>query len=162
MTTSNFAHGTNSQVTWTTANKASDTSLLAGFESNSIDFDTLNCVDAVISGKIRTGTGPTASRQIDIYMYVARGSSGYTGGCTGADGARTLTAEQKAQLRFIMSLPTNSTSDQDYDFEFNLLDALGYVPTAGGLWFAHNTGVNTNSTAGNHELYCRPLTAVSA
>lgn len=157
MATATPTYGTPTAFTWTIASKASDTNLLAGFESTAIDQkDTLDAIDVLVGGKITTGTGPTASRQIQIWAYASWDDAEFSGGCAGSDGAKTLTAESKQRLFLVDIIATNSTSDTAYTWgPYSALKIFqsAVLPVQFGLWFVHNTGVNLNATAGNHEAF---------
>lgn len=165
MTTATPLYGTPTAFTWTIASKASDTNLLAGFESTAVDQkDTLDAVDVLIGGKFTTGTTPTASRQIEVWCYASYDDAEFTAAAAGADGALTVTAESKVQMRLVTIIPTHGTSDTAYKWgPFSVARLFGgVVPVQFGLWFVHNTGVNLNATAGNHEAYYITLKYESA
>lgn len=156
MATATPVYGTPTALTWTIASKASDTNLLAGFESTALDQkDTLDAVDIIIGGKFTTGTSPTAARQIEVWAYASYDDTEFTASAAGTDGALTVTAESKTLMRLVTIIPTNSTSDTAYKWGGFSLARLfgGVIPVQWGLWFVHNTGVNLNSTSGNHEAY---------
>lgn len=142
-------------LTCTIASLASDTNLLVGRESTAIDQkDTTDAIDVMLGGKITTGTTPTASRQIEIWLYGSYDDTEYTASATGIDAALTLTAESKSLLRLFTIIPTNATSNTTYKFGPYSVAACfgGTLPVQWGVWIVHNTAVNLNSTAGNHEL----------
>ncbi len=156
MATATPTYGTPTAMTITLASLASDTNLLAGRESTALDQkDTLDGVDIIIGGKITTGTSPTASRQIEVWVYGTWDGTEYTAACTGSDAGKTVTAESKVAMKFACILPTNSTSDTAYTFLVGSVARLfgGIVPSKFGVFVVHNTGVNLNATAGNHEVY---------
>ena len=93
MATATPVYGTPTAMTITIASLASDTNLLVGRESTALDQkDTLDAVDVMLGGKIRTGTSPTASRQIEIWLYGSYDDSEYTASATGSDAALTVDA----------------------------------------------------------------------
>jgi hypothetical protein len=69
-------YGATTVITASLASLASDTNLLAGLESAVIDNTTDGFEDIIISGKVTTGTSPTAARQIEVWA-VAWDSNGW-------------------------------------------------------------------------------------
>lgn len=148
-------YGSKTTITAALASLASDASLLAGLETSVIDNTTDGFADILISGKIKTGTSPTASRQIEVWA-IGWDGAGWPDVFDGATSAETITSSdiKNAICRPIAILSTNNTSDRDYPFTGrSLRSAFGEVlPSKVVLFVTHNTGVNLNSTAGNHEL----------
>lgn len=136
----------------------SDSNLLAGRESTVINNATSLDLDHLVSGKITTGTTPTASRQIEIWAYAVRDMGGtpvYPAGVTGSDAALSIasTNVKNAALRLLEVIETDSTSDRSYFFgPLSIADAFGRMPSGWGLFVVHNTAVALNSTAGNHVI----------
>ncbi len=62
-----WRYGVTTVITNAVASLASDTNLLAGYESVVIDNTTDGFEDIILSGKRTTGTSPTASRQIEVW-----------------------------------------------------------------------------------------------
>jgi hypothetical protein len=154
MTTATILYGTPTAFTMSLASLASDTNLVAGRESAAIDIkDTLDCIDVMVGGKVTTGTTPTASRQIEVWAYGSYDDAEFSGGATGSDA--NLTPDAKTLLKLLTIIPTVNTSDKTYHWgPFSLAQAFGgTLPVQAGLYIVHNTAVNLNSTAGNHEAY---------
>lgn len=163
MTTATPVYGTKVTHTITLASLATDASLLAGREGTAIDQkDTDDAVDAIVGGKITTGTSPTASRQIEVWAYASYDDSTFNDAITGTDSARTLVT--KSLLRLLTVIPTNDTSDRAYTFgPFSIAQAFGGIlPVQWGIFVTHNTGVNLNATGGNHEIEHYPVKFESA
>ena len=78
----------------------------------------------------------------------------------GTDSAETITsANHKAAIcRFIAEMATDATSDRTYHFgPVSLASAFGGVMPVKVVFFVtHNTAVNLNSTAGNHQIRVQP------
>jgi len=142
-------------LTITLASLASDTNLLAGRESDMIDNTVLGYDDYLLSGKITTGTSPTASRQNEVWA-IGWDGSGWPDVFDGADSDETISlASVKAAIcRFIANLATTSSSDEDYYFGPVSAKAAfgGRLPSKFTIFVVHNTGVNLNATAGNHFI----------
>lgn len=152
MTTATPTYGTPAALTMTLASLSSDTNLVAGRESTAIDNSTVDAIDAIVGGKVTTGTSPTANRQIEVWVYGSYDGTSYSGGATGSDA--NLTPQAKSLMRLLTVIPTSSTSDQTYTWgPFSVAQAFGgAMPLEWGIYVVHNTGVNLNSTGGNHEV----------
>ena len=132
---------------------------VAGRASTAVDNSTNNDLDHLVSGVIRVGTTPTASRQINIYAYapqsVASGTPTYPDGITGTDAAKTMTSANVMQgaLRFVASIMVDSNTDRDYAFApVSISSLFGAMPRFWGLFVAHDTAVALNATGGNFKI----------
>lgn len=150
-----WKYGSSTVITNAVASLASDTNLLAGYESAVIDNTTDGYEDIILSGKVTTGTSPTNTRQIEVWA-VAWDSNAWPDVFDGTTGAETITSAdiKNALCKCIAILPTNNTSDRAYHFTgASVRQAFGGVlPSKFVLFTTHNTGVNLNATAGNHEF----------
>ena len=150
-----WKYGSTQTITAAIASLASDTNLLAGLESSIIDNTTDGFEDIILSGKATTGTSPTASRQIEVWA-VAWDSNAWPDVFDGTSSAETITsADIKASLcKAVAIMPTNNTSDRTYSFTGVSAKQVfgGVLPSKFVLFIVHNTGVNLNATAGNHEF----------
>jgi len=155
-----------SALTITLASLASTTaSPPVGRESTEVNQATDLADDVLIDGKITTGTSPTASRRIRIWVW----GGAYDGttvrrpaGVTGSDAGLTPSSDWANQLILLHWIDTSSTSNQTYSFAgLSLRRAFGglYLPARWGVFVDHNTGVNLNSTGSNHEIRYTPLTS---
>jgi len=134
---------------------ASDTNLLAGIESSIIDNTSDGFVDIYVSGKITTGTSPTASKQIEVWA-VAWDGANWPDVFDGTTSSETITSSdiKNAICKPIAIMSTSNTSDRAYHFTgVSLRGAFGgCLPSKVVLFVVHNTGVALNATAGSHEL----------
>lgn len=148
-------YGSKTTLTAAVASLASDTNLLAGIESSVIDNTTDGFDDILLSGKTTTGTSPTASRQIEVWA-VAWDGANWPDVFDGTTSAETITSSdiKNAICKPVAILATNNTSDRTYHFSGVSARAVfgGELPSKFVLFIVHNTGVNLNSTAGNHEF----------
>lgn len=148
-------YGTSTVITNAVAALSSDTNLLAGYESAVIDNTSDGFDDIILSGKVMTGTSPTNARQIEVWA-VAWDSNAWPDVFDGTTGAETITsAEIKSSLcKCVAIMPTNNTSDRPYPFSGVSAKQVfgGALPSKFVLFVTHNTGVNLNATAGNHEF----------
>lgn len=153
MTTAAISYGTSTALTITLASLASDTSLIAGRQSTVIDNTSDLAIDAIVGGKITTGTSPTASKQIEVWAFASYDGTTYGGGAGASDANFSPTGE-KTTFSLLTSIPTDSTSNHTYEFgTFSIAQAFGgTMPKKWGIYVVHNTGVALNATGGNHEI----------
>ncbi len=148
-------YGSKTTLTAAVASLTSDTNLLAGIESSVIDNTTDGFDDILVSGKVTTGTSPTASRQIEVWA-VAWDGVNWPDVFDGTTSGETITSSdiKNSICKAVAILSTNATSDRVYHFTGVSLRAAfgGELPSKVVLFVVHNTGVNLNSTAGNHEF----------
>jgi len=148
-------YGSKQTLTCAVASLASDTNLLAGIESSVIDNTTDGFTDIIVSGKLTTGTSPTAGRSIEVWAIAWDGAN-WPDVFDGTSSSETITSSDIKNLicKPIAVMSTNNTSDRTYHFSgVSLRGAFGgCLPTKIVLFPVHNTGVNLNSTAANHEL----------
>jgi hypothetical protein len=156
-----LAYGTASDLTITLASMATDTNLLTGRESATIDNTTALVLDYLVSGKITAGTSPTASRSIEVWAVGSWDGTNWPDVFDGTESAETITsADIKASIcRSVAVMATANTSDRTYHFgPVSLAAAFGGVlPPKVVLFITHSTGVNLNSTAGNHQVRLQPV-----
>jgi hypothetical protein len=144
--------------TITLASLASDANLVAGREGTSIDNNaTDDAIDSVVGGKVTTGTTPTASKQIEIWLAGSYDGTSYSGAATGSDA--NLTPSEKTLLKLLTIIPTVNTSDKTYTWgPFSVAQAFGgTMPRKWSVFVVHNTGANLNATGGNHEVKHTPV-----
>lgn len=147
-------------VTITLASLNYDNSKLQGQESTAIDNTSNLYLDYLVSGKVTTGTNPTASKSIEVWAV------GYDGAAwpdvfDGTDSAETITsAEIKASVcKLVASIATTNTSNRTYPFGPVSLSAVfgGAIPPKFVFFVTHDTGQTLNATAGNHAIVVQPV-----
>lgn len=147
-------YGPKTTITMAVAGLASDTNLLTGIESSIIDNTVDGYDDILVSGKSTTGTGPTASRQIEVWAIGWDGAN-WPDVFDGVTSAETITSSdiKNAICRPVAILATNNTSDRTYRFTGVSLREVfrGELPSKIVLFQTHNTVAALNATAGNHE-----------
>lgn len=148
---------TPAEITITLASLATSTTRVFGRESTAIDNGTTLFVDALVSGKITTGTTPTVNKQIDVWVYAAHDETPtYADVLDGTDSDETLTSAEvrNVALRLALSIVVTSTSNIVYWVAPFSVAALygGVLPRRWGLFITHDTAVNLNSTGSNHEF----------
>ena len=150
-----WKYGTSTTITAAIASLASDTNLLAGIESSTIDNTTDGFEDIILSGKVTVGTSPTASKQIEIWL-IPWDSNTWPDCFDGTSSSETITSSdiKAAICKAVAIMPTNNTSDRTYSFTGVSAKQVcgGVLPSKFVLFIVHNTGVALNATAGNHEF----------
>jgi hypothetical protein len=152
-----IAYATPATITIAPASLATSATRVAGVESDAIDNGTNLYVDALVSGKITTGTTPTVSKQIDIWVYAAHDETPtYPDTIDGTSSAETIASEnvRNSAMRLLASIAVDATSDRTYWLAPTSVAELfgGRLPRRWGLFITHDTAVNLNSTSGNHEM----------
>lgn len=139
-------------LTHNLASLASDTNLLAGRASTAVDNTANQDVDHQVSGVIKTGTTPTVSTTIELWVYafrsLAAGTPTYPDSITGADANKTMTSAnvKYAGMKLAASITVDATSNRDYDIAlFSVAWLFGYMPQFWGIFAVHNTGAALNA-----------------
>lgn len=159
MITASIQHDSPTTDTITLGALASDTNLVAGRAGTAVSHEDTE-VDSIVGGKVKLGTGPTASRQIEIWAYGSYDGTSFSGGATGTDA--NLTPQEKSLLKLLTIIPTANVTDQVYTWgPFSMANAFGgTLPIKTGIFVVHNTGVNLN--AAGHEVKRTPVHYTSA
>lgn len=142
-------------ITITLASMATSATRVVGRESAAVDNSTNLYVDALVSGKITTGTSPTGGF-IDIWVYASHDETPtYVDVLDGTDSAETFTDEssRNSAMELAHVIAPDTTNDQVYWVGPFSVAALfgGVMPRFWGLFISHSTAVNLNSTGSNHE-----------
>jgi hypothetical protein len=154
-----------SQLTITLASLATSSTHLVGRESTAYAIDGAQpVIDVLLSGKITVGTTPTANTSIEIWIAAPiNDTPTWGGGIAGTgDAAATITNAQVKngylKLAAVLSVVA-TTSNVVYPFGPISVASLfgGVLPTDIVVFVVHNTGVNLNATAGNHEISVQPV-----
>jgi len=158
----NYPSSSTVAVTISLASVASNSQgvFTAGREGTAVSNRTTLDVDHQLSGKIRTGTSPTANRNIIIYavapLSLASGTPTWPDVLDGTDSNETFTSTNvmNGVAKPLATLIVDSTSDRDYPFSGLSVAAAfgGSMPSDYVVFVAHDTGVNLNSTGSNHEI----------
>lgn len=141
------------------ASLASSATFVAGRESTIVDNRTTQHMDVLLSGIITVGTTPTAATQIRVYIGAVRSDAlaGFPDVFDGTDSAETVSAvgilNSALALGAILEVSVNTSDVAQFIKPFSIAQLFGGVMPDGWFVFVtHNTGVNLNSTAGNHVL----------
>lgn len=148
-------------MTITLASLATSSTRTGGRESTAISNTVTVYPDVMLSGKITTGTSPTANRQIDVWVYADDGNDSYPDVLDGTDSDETITSEnvRNSALKLAASIRVDATSDRTYFFRCESIANLfgGVMPRKWGVFVTHDTGVNLNATGSNHEIRYMPV-----
>lgn len=156
MATVTVNYDTPAAITIAPENVASSSSFVAGVESDAVSNATNKYVDALVSGFWTCGTTPTANTQVNIYVYAQHDDTPtYQDVFDGTSSAETVTSAGvlSGVVKLLGTLTVDATtSNRAYYLAPTSVAARfgGVLPKRWGLFIAHNTGVNSNSTAGNH------------
>jgi len=93
--------------------------------------------------KFRTGTSPTADRSIFIYLIKGDGTR-RTDGAGATDAAFT-----RENARLLRVIPTDNTSDKDYEVDLTIANPGRELTVA----VVHDTGVAFNATAAEQRIH---------
>lgn len=147
--------GTRATLTITLASLAN----AAYREATEVDNSTDKAVDGLLTGKVTTGTTPTAGNTISIYVSASDGTAARPGNLAGADGGVTPAGEQ-TQWELARVIPVDATSNHTYEFAISGLAAIfgGVMPKKFSVIFLNSSGATLNATGGNHELNYTPIT----
>lgn len=163
MTTASIAYGSSAALTISVQSLASSSTLLVGRASTSIDNTSDLAVDALVGGKVKTGT-TTADTKIELWAYGSYDGTSYSGAATGTDAGLTIISQQKSLLRLLQVILVPDTTARTYTWgPISVANTFGgAMPKKWGVYITHNTGANLDSTAGNHEVKYTPVNYSSA
>jgi hypothetical protein len=159
-------------ITINPENVATSATFVGGVESDAISNITNLDLDHQIAGDWRAGTTPTANTQVQIWVVPAI-SDNLSGTVTwpdvfdGTHSAETVTSAGVLQglgrLGAVLNVDSN-TSARDYFCAPFSVAALfgGFLPSQYVIFITHNTGVNSDTTAGNFVWKYLRIQATSA
>lgn len=140
------------------ASNAAQNVFVAGRESDAVD-NTINLdLDHLLSGKIKSGTSPTAGRSCVIYIYAslftASGTPTYGDVLDGVDSNETFTSAN-VQLNCVRPAATiilDNTTGRDYHFGPISIASLfgGKLPKFWGIFVAQDSTVNLAANNTDH------------
>lgn len=161
MASRKIEYAASSALTITLASLGSSTTLVAGQESTAVDNRTNKYLDYLLAGKVTTGTSPTASRLIEVWVVALAEDSTYPDVFDGTDSAETVTSRDilLACGKLAAQMATDNTSNRTYWFGPVSVSELfgGFCPKKFVVFVTHSTGVALNSTGSNHAAYVTPV-----
>ena len=156
---------TATSLTFAPTSLGSSATLVAGYESSAYDIDAAGAIDVRVTGTITVGTSPTVNTTIEIWAIGTLDHSGtYPDVFDGTASTETVTSRNvlAACGKCIQTITVDNTSDRTYVIDATLgLHYGAILPDTVVFFVVHNTGVNLNSTGGNHTLKVTPLTYTS-
>lgn len=145
-------------ITISPENVATSATRVAGVESGVVSNISNKYLDVLVSGKWTAGTSPTGG-QLDVWVYAPisddlASSVTYPDAIDGTSSAETISSEnvRNGGMKLATSVLMDTTTDRTYPIApFSVASLFGGVmPSRWGLFLSHNSGVNSNSTGGNH------------
>ncbi len=162
MTTNNIAYAGSANLTITLADLADGALRQAAAIDNGASN---NYLDALVGGKLKTGTIPSgvaaANGYVDIYVAAsADDGTTYSGNASGSNAAYTKTAANLFLLKKIWT-PAAATS---YEFGPFSIAALfgGRMPDLWTIIVGNRSGGPFDSTAGSFEIHYMGITETNA
>jgi hypothetical protein len=118
--------------------------------------------DALVAGKVKSGTAVSATGTVNVYAYgSADGGTTYSEGATGSDAGITLTSPPNVRLIGVISVVADATT---YKFgPFSVRQAFGGIlPEKWGLIFENKAGSTLDSTGSNFGVFYQGVTEQTA
>lgn len=162
-----LAYATATALTNAIASLASSSTWVAGYESDPIDNSSGLYLDYEMWGKVTVGTTPTTNTEIRIYLVPCFDGTNWPDVFDGTTSAETWTSagirDATAVLAKVISVDS-TTSNREYTWSVPSVAALfgGSCPAKFALFTTHSTGVNLNSTGGNHATNYRGVYTTNA
>lgn len=158
------AYAASANNTITLASLATSASRLTGREGTEIDNTSNKYLDSLWSGKVTTGTTPSAS-QIDVSTVGLMDDSTWPDVFDGTDSAETVSSQSAFNqiCRIVASMINDTSSNITYPFGPVAIASLfgGVMPLKVVPFVAHSTGVNLHATAGNHQITTKGIYATA-
>ena len=136
---------------------ASSSSWVAGFESNVIDNTSALALDALLAGRFKAGTSPTAG-QIQVYVGAPLNDTpSYPDVFDGTGSAETITSQdiRNSILVPVASMITDTTTGRVYEFAPVSVAELfgGILPPKWFVFVTHSLVAALDSSAGGQCWY---------
>jgi hypothetical protein len=149
-TTEKPLYGSATAITCTTTSLASDTNLLAGRASASIDNTTNLYTTAYVGGTIVTTGTPAATTEIDVYFYGSwDNATTYSDAIGGTDANVTIATGQKNILSLATVIAQTGGATVTYTIgPIDVAAAMGLLtlPDHWGVFIVHNTANTLGAT----------------
>lgn len=152
-----LAYAASAALTITLASLAESATRVTGRESAEVDNTSNLYLDYLLSGKITTGTSPTADELIEVWVIGLAEDSNYPDVFDGTDSAETVTSRDMlaAYGKLAAVITVDGTSDRTYWFGPISVAAMfgGSVPKKWVVFVTQSTDANLNSTGSNQAIY---------
>jgi len=160
-----IAYAADAAFTITLASLGTSATWVAGQEATSVSNGSNKYLDYEITGRITTGTSPTAGEMRLYGIKPINDTPVWPDVFDGTDSAETVTNTDILAALPLLWSGTNSTANNiGYPIvsAITLAQCWGLVPDNFTVFFAHSTGVNLNSTGSNHEINYRGIYKTAA
>jgi hypothetical protein len=148
-------YAASADVTITLAALAASSTLVAGRESATVDNSLNLYLDYLLSGKVTTGTAPTAGI-IEVWVVAELDDTTWPDVFDGTESAETVTTRDilTSCARLAASMTTDATANRTYPFAKISVASLfgGVCPRKFVVFVTHSTVAALNATAGNHDV----------
>lgn len=143
---------------------ATSATRINGAASAVVDNSTTRYADAIVSGKVQmSGTAPTVSKQVDIWIYAQHDDTPtYPDVIDGTNTTDNFPDEVSRNAALVLAkvVVIDATASQVYWIApFSIVDKLGYMPQRWGLWVSQDTGQTL--AASGHEFRYQGVTTES-
>ena len=127
---------------------ASDSNLLAGASSAVVDNGaTAAPLEQWVSAQIKNGTTPTASKQVNLYLWSKLNDSTYPDAISGSDATISISSTEAVQfaLKLAAAWPSSTTTGGTYPAGWHTLGSMafsqifGFIPRYWGAWIVHDS-----------------------
>ena len=151
MTTLTISYGSATSITCTTTSLASDTNLLAGRQSNTVDNTSDLGVDALLGGTIATTSTPTANTVIELWLFGSwdNGTTYSAAAASGGD-ANLSPATVGSKNLMVLAQVINQTDTTARTYTLGPISVAqtfgGVMPDHWGFYVVHNTGQTLGAT----------------
>lgn len=131
---------------------ATDTNLLAGWQSAAVDNTTNLSDDELLTGVLKAGSSaPTVNTSIEVWVYgTLDDTPTYPDTITGSVGTATLTSTntKNSGLALALVITVDATANRLYSIRPVSVASLfgGNMPKRWGIYIVHNTGVALGTT----------------
>lgn len=137
--------GSSTALTITLASLATSTTGV-GRQSTLVDNSSVKAQKIQVYFKVTTGTSPTTGKSIRFYLIKGDNPASSNIRTDNADASDAAFTVINAPLLHVCQ--TDNTSDETYSGSF----IIANPGPEWGIAVVHDTGVNLNSTAGNHDI----------
>lgn len=146
----------------TLASLASSATWAVGRESAAVDNTTTKYEDFLLSGKVTTGTAPTAG-VIEVWVVGLMEDATWPDVFAGADAGRTVAVPvadvKAAELKLAGVVNTDTTANRTYWFAPISVASLfgGVLPKKFSIFVTHSTVAVLHATGTNHAFWVTPI-----
>lgn len=154
MATAALNYAASAAITITLASLASSASSAGvGRQSAAVDNTSNLYIDALVGGKINTGT-TTASTIIEILAFGSYDGTSYSGGAGASDAGLTLIPTNRFLLKALAYIFVPDTTARVYTWGPVSVAQLygGVLPPKWGVFVLNSSGATLNATSANHEI----------